>query len=235
MKTSDKIKAMRRDHGMTQEDLAAKAGCGLATIQRAESGRRLSADSLASIAAAFGIPASELAADAADNFEAYLPLEPIRSGRCLVELLLDSSRIDFGFSELDNLDDAKAIEIFHDFCHALAALERPLSPIVLVSRELETRDHIKALAEKGFCVGGADFEVKVYEVDDDGGGGPAFLLAQWDERRVALRVGRTPDEILRAHVLRTLGQWETPHGTAIIYPPTKHRTEEAEAPDEEEM
>src|SRR5690242_1201792 len=75
MSTADKIKALRRDHGLTQEDLAAKSGCGLATIQRAESGKRLSPDSIASIAAAFGIEATDLTVDANASFEPYLPLE----------------------------------------------------------------------------------------------------------------------------------------------------------------
>lgn len=216
--TADKIKSLRRDHGLTQEDLAAKAGCGLATIQRAESGKRLSADSLASIAAAFGVPAVKLAPDASASFEPYLPLQPIATGRPLVALLLGCRRIDFGFCELDNLDDAKAIEIFHDFCHALAVIEEPLSPIALVTRELEARDNLAELAELGFCVGGTAFDIIAYEIDDEGGGGPAICYGQWDESCAALRVGRTTDEIARAHVLASLGQWETVKGDAVVYP-----------------
>lgn len=107
--TSTIIKTLRRDHGFTQEDLAARAGCGLATIQRAEAGKPLSAATIASIAAAFNIPASDLRTAPDAKFEPYLPLEPIKSGRSLVVLLLSAHRIDFDFCELDTLADAEPV------------------------------------------------------------------------------------------------------------------------------
>jgi hypothetical protein len=88
-----------------------------------------------------------------------------------------------------------------------------------VKRELEGRDHLAALSNRGFVVGGAPFEITAYEVDDDGGGGLAFLYGQWDESGAALRIGRRAEEIDRAHLLRTLGQWETVKGNALVYPP----------------
>lgn len=217
MATAEKIKSLRREHGMTQEDLAAKSGCGLATIQRGESGKRLSADTISSIAAAFGIPATSLTAESSVAFEPYLPLNAITTGRPLVALLRDCSRIDFGFCELDNLDDAKAIELFHNFCQALAKDEGPLSPITLVTHELTAREHLLSLSASGFHVGGAEFEITAYEVDDEGDG-IAICFGQWDESVVALRIGRNTEEIASAHVLVALGKWESVKGEAIIYP-----------------
>jgi transcriptional regulator with XRE-family HTH domain len=219
MPTADTIKTLRRDHGMTQEDLAAKSGCGIATIQRAESGKSLSADTVASIAAAFGIPATELTKQDQGAFEPFLPLNLVATGRSLVALLLGRSRIDFGFCELDNLDDAKEIELFHDFCHAVAKTDGPLSPITLVTRELEARDHLTALGARGFQVGGANFEITAYEIDDEGGG-IGICYGQWDESCVALRVGRSTEDISCAQVLLALGKWETVKGDSVVYPPS---------------
>jgi transcriptional regulator with XRE-family HTH domain len=221
MDTGNKIKALRTKHAMTQEDLAAKAGVGIATVQRAERGQRPALNTLASIAAAFDIPAADLTDDGSDveTFEPYLPLRHITSGRQLVTLLRAGPNIDFGFCELDNLDDARAIELFHDFCSEVAAQAGPLSPVAQVVRELEGKDRLAKLTDRGFLVGGAGFDVKAYEVDDDGGMGMGIILAQWEETRTALRVGRSADEIARAHILDTLGQYENVTG-AVVYPPS---------------
>lgn len=217
--TGNMIRSLRRDHGLTQEDLAARAGCGLATIQRAEAGKPISASTIASIAAAFDLAASDLAVPPETNFEPYLPLEPMNSGRTLVALLLGARRIDFDFCELDTLADAEPVQAFHDLCQAIAELETPLAPIDRVGREIEIRHHLDVLASRGFRVGAADFEITAYEVDDDCGSGLAILCGQWGERRAAIRIGRTPDEIARAHVLRGLGQWEQVATGALIEPP----------------
>ncbi|WP_030538496.1 helix-turn-helix domain-containing protein [Sphingobium sp. DC-2] len=217
--TATMIKSLRRDHGLTQEDLAARAGCGLATIQRAEAGKPLSAATIASIAAAFDIPASDLAAPAETHFEPYLPLEPITSGRILVALLLGIRRIDFDFCEVASLSDAEAIQAFHDLCYAIAGLETPLPPLARVTHDIEARDQLTKLSARGLCVGAAYFDITAYEVDDDCGGGPAILYGQWDERRAAIRIGRAPDEIARAHILRGLGQWEQVKTGALVEPP----------------
>lgn len=212
------IKSLRRDHGLTQEDLAARAGCGLATIQRAEAGKQLSPATIASIAAAFDISTSDLAVPTEANFEPYLPLEPMNSGRALLVLLLGARRIDFDFCELDTLADAEPVEAFHDLCQIIAGLQTPLAPIDRVGREIEIRHHLDVLASRGFCVGAADFEITTYEVDDDCGSGPAVLYGQWDERCGAIRIGRTPDEVARAHILRGLGQWEQVKVGALVEP-----------------
>ena len=221
--TAEKINSLRRDHGLTQEDLAARSGLGIATIQRAERGKPLSAASLASVAAAFGVAAQTLAENDATTFEPYLPIASIKSGQALVSLLLDCRRIDFGFCELDNLEDARAIEAFHDFAHAASIVETPLAPIARVTLELEARDQLATLGELGFCVGGAQFDVTAYEVDEEFGGGPSIVYDQWEERCVALAVGRHNDDMARAHVLRRLGKYESVQGNAIVYPPRQER------------
>lgn len=220
--TATTIKSLRRDHGLTQEDLAARAGCGLATIQRAEAGKPLSAATIASIAAAFDLPASKLAPPPETHFEPYLPLEPIRSGRTIIALLLGARRIDFDFCELDTLTDAEPVQVFHDFCQAIAALDTPLAPIDRVGREIEARHQLDVLAARGLCVGAARYDITAYEVDDDCGSGPAVLCGQWDEQCAAIRIGRSPEEIARAHVLRTLGQWEQVKAGVLVEPPREN-------------
>lgn len=224
MDMGDKIKALRAKHAMTQEDLAALAGIGIATVQRVERGDRPGPNTLASLAAALGVLAADLSDDVpeVETFEPYVALDHITGGRQLVALLRAGPNIDFGFCELDNLVDARAIELFQDFCCEVAAQAGPLSPVAQVAREIEAKDNLKKLSDRGFMVGGGAFDVKAYEVDEDGGPGLAMIFDQWDETRTALRVGRQADEIARAHVLRTLGQYESVTGGMINPPSPAH-------------
>lgn len=217
---ADKIKSLRQTHGLTQEDLAAKAGCGIATIQRAESGARVSANSVASIAAAFNISAASLAESPTENFEPYLPLAAITGRSSLVDLLRNRQRLDFSFSELNDLQEAKAVQVFHDFCLETIEITDLSSPIALVTRELEARNQLEALEAIGLQVGGAEFEIHAYEIDDEGGMDIPICFGEWDEPCVAIKVGRTADDVAKAFVLRGLGKWETVKNDAVVYPPS---------------
>ena len=67
--TADRIKALRAARALTQEDLAALAGRSVASVQRIERGEKVSAYTIASIAAAFDITAEALTA--APNLNCY--------------------------------------------------------------------------------------------------------------------------------------------------------------------
>ena len=71
--TADRIKALRAARALTQEDLAALAGRSVASVQRIERGEKVSAYTIASIAAAFDITAEALTAAPNDD-RPYLPL-----------------------------------------------------------------------------------------------------------------------------------------------------------------
>lgn len=219
--TGQKIREMRERYGLTQEDLVAKSGRSLATIQRAERGGKMSADSLASIAAAFDVTVAELTDEVPEKSKPYLLLVPLTTGRQLVAMLRASTALDFGFCELEDLADARVIETFYDFCITLVGKEEALSPITLVTRELEAKGELAKLTEQGFKVGGATFDLTVSEVDEDDGIGIGFLYAQWEDTRVAIRVGRNADDITRAHVMDRLGKYEVPKGDAVIFPPMR--------------
>jgi transcriptional regulator with XRE-family HTH domain len=230
MDVSYNIKSLRAERAMTQEDLAASAGVGVATVQRAEAGRPIAAASFASIAAAFGVPASKLGSPGEEAVKPYVPLDRISTGRALVALLRGGRNVDFGFCELDSIDDARDIQLFQEHCEAVAAIEAPLRPVDQVVRELEAKGHLESLASRGFLVGGGSFDVHCYDVDDDGGGGMAILMAQWTETRVALRVGREPTGISRAFVMDGLGECESPR-EGVVFP---ERSDEDMAPAGEE-
>ena len=216
---ADKIRALRQTHGLTQEDLAAKAGCGIATVQRAESGARVSAGSVASIAAAFNVSAASLAESPTEYFEPYLPLIAITARSALIELLRDSPRLDFSFSELNDLAEAKAVQVFHDFCKETTEIADLSSPVALVTRELEARNQLEALAAIGLRVGGAEYEIHAYEIDEGGMDIP-MCFGEWDESCVAIKVGRTAEDVEKAFVLRGLSKWESVKGDAVIRPPS---------------
>lgn len=214
--TADRIKVLRAARALTQEDLAALAGRSVASVQRIERGEKVGADTIASIAAAFDMTAEELTAAPMDE-RPYLPLSTIDGGRALVNLMTACSRLDFGFDELDTLDQAEVLQAFHDFCAGLVGDDAPATPLAITRSELEARAKLAALSERGFLVSGASLAITAHEVDDDGGAGMAILFARWDETIAVLRVGvgRTLD---RAYVLDSLGQWETPKGDVLLYP-----------------
>jgi transcriptional regulator with XRE-family HTH domain len=213
---ADRIKVLRAARALTQEDLAALAGRSVASVQRIERGEKVGADTIASIAAAFDMTAEALTA-APDDGRPYLPLAVIDGGRALVGLARSCSRLDFGFDELDTLDQAKVLEAFHQFCASLIGDDAPQTPLAVTRSELQARAMLAQLSEHGFVVSGATLAISAHDVDDEGGTGIAILLARWDETIAVLRVGisRTLD---RAYVLDSLGPWEMPKGDALFYP-----------------
>lgn len=219
MALGDRVKKLRKERAMTQEDLVARSGLGLATIQRAERGERLSADTIASLAAAFDLQARDLTrADSAPDDQPYLPIETISTGRQLVRLIGRSESLDFGFVELTDLDQAALVEQLQAWCTPLGPERIPSGAVAQVTLELEATQLLRAMAERGLLVTGASFTVNAYEVDDDCGAGQPILMGQWDYVRGVLRVGTKDEMVDRAYVMDGLGKWENP-GSEVIFPP----------------
>ncbi len=139
MTIADRVKQLRKQHGLTQDDLAAKAGLGIATIQRVERGEHPSAATIASIAAAFGMSSIALtspseAASVEASFGSYLPLAEITSGKRLVDFILGSSAIDFDYMEIDDEAIADMLGCFYKFCQPRQDSDVPsIRPIASVS------------------------------------------------------------------------------------------------------
>ena len=175
---AERIKAFRAARALTQEDLASQAGIGVATIQRAERGARVSADTIASLAAALDIDARELTgAEDIEDTRPYVLLEPVSNGRQLLALLTSAHRIDFGFAEIDDLDSAALIETLHAFCSPLGAERLPAGPLARVKQELDARELLETLWADSLVVTGASYTLNCHEVDDDCGAGMPILLA----------------------------------------------------------
>ncbi len=218
MALGDRVKKLRKERAMTQEDLVARSGLGLATIQRAERGERLSAETIASLAAAFDLQAIDLTcSDSAQDNQPYLPLENIRTGRQLVGLIGRSESLDFGFVELANLEQAELVEQLQAWCVPVGPQRIPFGAVAQVKLELEATQLLKALAERGLTVTGASFHVTAYEVDDDCGAGQPILMGQWDYVSAVLRVGTQDELVDRAYVIEGLGKWENP-GSEVVFP-----------------
>jgi transcriptional regulator with XRE-family HTH domain len=219
MALGDRVKKLRKERAMTQEDLVARSGLALATIQRAERGERLSADTIASLAAAFDLQAIDLTcAVSAQDDQPYLPLETISTGRRLVRLIGCSQSLDFGFVELTDLEQAELVEQLQAWCTPLGPERVPSGAVGQVRIELEATQLLRGMAERGLLVTGASFTVTAYEVDDDCGAGQPILMGQWDYVRGVLRVGTKDEMIDRAYVMEGLGKWENP-GSEVIFPP----------------
>lgn len=218
MTTGERIKTLRAARALTQEDLAGIAGLGLATIQRAERGLSVSAATMASLAAAFDVRAQELTADeAAPDTQPFVPLQPITTGRQLLSLLRTAERLDFGFVELDDLDQAALIEAFHDFCQPVGPERIPPGPLAQVKEEIAARDLLVAMAGRGLIVSGETFTFECHEIDDDCGAGIPVLMAKWKETCAVLRIGASGISVERGYVMDALGEWESP-SDGVVWP-----------------
>jgi transcriptional regulator with XRE-family HTH domain len=229
MTIGDRIRQLRGERAMTQEDLAASAGLGLTTIQRAERGGRLSADSIASLAAAFGVLATDLTNPATDlDDQPYLPLKVIGTGRQLFMLLAPAEQLDLAFVELHCLQQAALVEQLQLWCADRVKQSIPSGAVAQVKCELEGTELLRALLDAGLTVTGATMSVTAYEVDDDCGAGQPILMGQWDYVCAVVRVGTAAEFVDRAYVMDSLGKWEQP-GNEVIWPPAPASSDELTA------
>lgn len=100
---ADRIKALRASRALTQEDLASMAGVGVATIQRAERGQRLSADTIASLAAALDMDARDLTG-AVDGRQVPLYLFRLPDGSDMEMVAVPAGDFVMGADDLDAPD-----------------------------------------------------------------------------------------------------------------------------------
>jgi transcriptional regulator with XRE-family HTH domain len=216
---AERVKALRAARALTQEDLAARAGIGVATIQRAERGARVLADTIASLAAALDLDARELTGvEDIEDTRPYVLLEPVSTGRQLLALLASADRLDFGFAEIDDLDSAALIETCHAFCSPLSAERLSASPLARVKQELDARELLETLLANSLVVTGGSYTLNCHEVDDDCGAGMPILLATWTDRVVVLRVGTNGNAIPRVFPTDDLDRWESP-GEGFVFSP----------------
>lgn len=218
-----RLKQLRRQHGLTQDDLGARAGVSIATVQRVERGESPSAATIASLAAAFGITAPALtsaskAASVESSSEAYLPLAEITSGKRLVDLILGSAAIDFDYMEIDDETFADMLGDFFKFCQPRQEFEAPANPSDRIRLDIEAAKFLKDLKSKGLTVAGGTYHRTCHEVDDDGGTDIAVLLATWEETCVVLRVGTGGLIVDRADVYASMGKWVSTNDSRIVQP-----------------
>lgn len=219
MTLGQRIKAIRTSRAMTQEDLADLAGIGLATVQRVERGLPAAPGTIASLAAAFDMAASELTNDGtfADD-QPYVPLASVIKGRQLEALLVGADRLDFGFGEIDNLAQAELIEKLESFCGPVGSERVPSGAVAQVKQEIAARDLLTRLAQAGLVVSGGNYSLNCAEVDDDMGAGMPILMAQWTSECAVVRVAAVDAPISRAYVMDGLGKYEVP-ADGIVWPP----------------
>jgi transcriptional regulator with XRE-family HTH domain len=219
MTIGGRVKQLRKESAMTQEDLMARSGLSLATIQRAERGQRLSADTIASLAAAFDLDPTDLTNPKLDrDDQPYLPLKAIQSGRQLLGLIAAGSVLNFAFVELSDLKQAELIERLQTWCQPLGAERVPAGAIAQVKLELEATQLLREMASANLVVTGATFDVHAYDILDDGDG-PSMVMAEWNYTCAVIRVGTDRKLVDRAYVMDQLGEYEMPT-SGVIFPPT---------------
>ncbi len=237
MMLADRIRQLRRENGLTQEDLAAKAGLGVATIQRVERGDAPSAATIASVAAAFALVPDALTSPSKSSADkpvagSYLPLSSIRSGKRLVELMASASAIDFDYMDIEDEAIANLLGRFYDFCWPNHDRQIPANPNDRIRLDMQASKLVKELAAHRLTVSGDTYDRTGHEVDDDGGGGMAVLLATWDETCMVLRIGTGGVVVDRADIESRMGKWTNTSDPRIVRPerPERFKTFTDECP-----
>jgi transcriptional regulator with XRE-family HTH domain len=169
MTIADRIRQLRKEHGLTQEDLAAKAGLGIATIQRLERGESPSAATISSVAAAFALSPQALTKASTANSGApasgsYLPLSPITTGKRLVDLIASASAIDFDYMDIEDESTADLLGLLYEFCCPHQASEVPSNPGERIRLDMEAMKFIRELAAKGLTLSGDTYVRTAHEV-----------------------------------------------------------------------
>lgn len=223
MTIADRIRQLRKEHGLTQDDLAAKAGLGVATIQRVERGEPPSAATIASIAAAFALSPEALTSASKPtttepNSGSYLPLIAITSGKRLVDWIASASAIDFDYMDIEDETVADLLGRFYEFCRPRQDREIPTNPAERIRLDMEASGLLKKLSAKGLTIAGETYNRTNHEVDDGFGGGMPMLLATWDETCLVLRVGIGGAIVDRADVEARMGKWTNTSDPRIVRP-----------------
>ena len=220
MTIAERIKQLRKDHGLTQEDLAAKAGVGVATIQRVEAGAPPSPATTSSIAAAFGLDATALTSASKPTVVepvegSYLPLVEITSGKRLVDLMAASEAIDFDYMEIQDETVGDLLGRLYEFCCPRKDFQIPSNPSDRIRLDIEAGKLLADLKAKGLTLSGETFVRTGHEVDDDDGSLP-MLLARWDETCLVMRVGTHGLVVERAEVEARLPKWYNTSDARIV-------------------
>lgn len=234
MTIADRIRQLRKEQGLTQEDLSAKAGLGTATIQRLERGESPSAATIASVAAAFALTPEALTKASNANAESsttgsYLPLAQITSGKRLVDLVASASAIDFDYMDIEDENAADLLGRFYEFCRPRQNFEVPSNPGERIRLDMEASKLIRELGVKGLTTSGETYDRTGHEVDDDGGAGMAILLGTWDETCLVLRIGTGGTVVDRADVESRMEKWTNTSDPRIVRP-ERPKSDEDEIP-----
>ena len=222
MTFADRIRQLRKEHGLTQEDLAGKTGLGVATIQRIERGESPSAASIASVAAAFELSAVALTnpskpASAESSVDSYLPLREITFGKRLIDLIATSSAIDFDYMEVQDEAFADLLGRLFGFCSGHQDIRVPANPSDRIRLDIEASKLLAELTPKGLTLSGETYDRTGYDVVDEGDGMP-MLLGTWDETCLVLRAGTGGVIVARADIYSRMGKWTNTTDGKIVRP-----------------
>lgn len=150
------IRFHREQRTWTQEHLAAVSGIDVRTIQRAERGTKLSADSLQALAAAFDLTVDQLRkppkplADAADRFK-MIRLNRIERAADLRNLL-PTGACQFGFDGITDEAHEDAIAEFQRDLDDAGNLWSDLDPVQKLELLRSMEHHFTTLAGFGLVV-----------------------------------------------------------------------------------
>jgi len=150
------IRFHREQRTWTQEHLAAVSGIDVRTIQRAERGTKLSADSLQALAAAFDLTVDQLRkppkplADAADRFK-MIRLNRIERAADLRNLL-PTGACQFGYDGITDEAHEDAIAEFQRDLDDAGNLWSDLDPVQKLELLRSMEHHLNTLAGFGLIV-----------------------------------------------------------------------------------
>lgn len=150
------IRFHREQRAWTQEHLAAVSGIDVRTIQRAERGTKLSADSLQAVAAAFDLSVDELRKPPKPIADAKARFKLIRLSRIEraadLRNLLPTGACQFGYEGITDEVQEDAIAEFERDLNDAGNLWSDLDPVQKLELLRSLEHHFTALAALGLAV-----------------------------------------------------------------------------------
>lgn len=150
------IRFHREQRAWTQEHLAAVSGIDVRTIQRAERGTKLSADSLQAVAAAFDLSVDQLRkppkpiADAKDRFKLIRLSRVARAAD--LRNLLPTGACQFGYKGITDEAQEDAIAAFERDLNDAGNLWSDLDPVQKLELLRSLEHHFTTLAAFGLAI-----------------------------------------------------------------------------------
>ncbi|MBI3554659.1 MAG: helix-turn-helix domain-containing protein [Deltaproteobacteria bacterium] len=174
---SVRIKELRTNKGWPAEQLAEVAGLSLKSVQRAETGKSVSLDTLQALASALDVTVDQIinerkekdASQAHPESQTKAPvvhqLLRLRTGKALLDVVGESDAMQFDHPEPRDREELELIKAISQNLHDTLDVWSEMPPALRVESAFELTEELKKLEKHGLAVFGKSRSVKYTHAD----------------------------------------------------------------------